>query len=90
MNGENLLHAFRLLHLSLGTINVRSGLFVNFVYGLLRYFKRNSRDGGFLNPTGLLLVFHHTPTHAQKAPEVQAKSDKESTTVGTYTTASQM
>ena len=36
------------------------------VYGLLRYFKRNSQDDSLLNPTGLLLVFHHMPTYAQK------------------------
>ena len=37
------------------------------VYGLLRYFKRNSRDSGLLNPTGLNPVFHHRPSYAQKA-----------------------
>ena len=36
------------------------------IYGLLRYFKQNLRDGSLLNPTGLLLIFHHTPTYAQK------------------------
>ena len=37
------------------------------VYGLLRYFKRNSWDGSLLNPTGLLLIFpHHTPSYAEK------------------------
>ena len=37
------------------------------VYGLLRYLKQKSRDGSLLNPTGLLLIFHHTQTYAQKA-----------------------
>ena len=32
MNGENLLDTFRLLHLSLGTINARSGLFANCIW----------------------------------------------------------
>ena len=40
------------------------------VYGLLRYFKRHSRDGGLLNPIGPrigpLPVFHHRPSYAQK------------------------
>ena len=38
------------------------------VYGLLRYFKWNSRGGGLLNPTGPLPVFHHRSYYkAQKA-----------------------
>ena len=37
------------------------------VYGSLRYFKRNSRDGGLRNPTGPLPVFYHRPaSYAQK------------------------
>ena len=37
------------------------------VYGLLRYFKQNLCDGGLLNPTGTLPVFHHRPSYVQKA-----------------------
>ena len=49
------------------------------VYGLLRYFKRNSWDGSLLNPTGLLAT--RIPSHANlpAKTEVQGKSDKEST-----------
>ena len=47
INGENLLDVFRLLHLSLGTINARRNL-LSIVCGLLRYFKRNLRDSGLL------------------------------------------
>ena len=36
------------------------------VYGLLRYFKQNSCDGGLLNPTGPLSIFHHRPSYAEK------------------------
>ena len=46
-----------LLHFSLGTINTHSDLFV-VVYGLLRYFKQNSCDGGLPNLTGPLTAFH--------------------------------
>ena len=34
---------------------------------MLRYFERNSLDGGLLNPTGPLPVFHHRPSYAKKA-----------------------
>ena len=38
------------------------------VYGLLRYFKRNSCDSGLLNLTRPLPVFrHHRPSYVQKA-----------------------
>ena len=40
------------------------------VYGLLRYFKQNSRDGGLLNPAGPVhypYQFHHRQSYAQKA-----------------------
>ena len=37
------------------------------VYGLLRYFKRNLRDGSLHYPTGLLFIFHHRPSYVQKA-----------------------
>ena len=46
---------------------IHVAVYLLIVYGLLRYFKQNSRDGSLLNPTGLLLVFHHTPTYVQKA-----------------------
>ena len=42
-------------------------IYLLIVYGLLRYFKRNSHDSGMLNPTGPLSVFHHRPSYAQKA-----------------------
>ena len=62
--GENLLDAFRtfclvqLMHIV---------VYMLIVYRLLRYFKRNSRDDGLLNPTGPLPVFHHRQSCAQKA-----------------------
>ena len=37
------------------------------VYGLLRYFKRNSCDGSLPNPTWPLPVLHHRPSYTQKA-----------------------
>ena len=70
MNGENLLDTFRLLHLLLGPINAHGGLFANCIYGLVRYFKRNTRDGSLLNPAGPLPAryqFHHRLSYAQKA-----------------------
>ena len=41
-------------------------IYLLIVYGLLRYFKRNSCDGGLLNPTEPLPVFHHRASYAQK------------------------
>ena len=46
------------------------------VYELLRCFKRNLQDGSLLNPTGLLLVFHHTPTYAQKPSPIKNPRDR--------------
>ena len=43
------------------------------VYELLRYFKQNLHDGGLLNSTGPLPVFHHTPLLCAKN-EVQAQT----------------
>ena len=37
-------------------------IYLLIVDGLLRYFKRNSRDGCLPNPTGPLPVFHHRPS----------------------------
>ena len=66
INVENLLDAFRLLHLCLTKL-IHVVIYLLIVYGLLRYFKRNLRDSGLLNPTGPLPVFHHRPSYAQKA-----------------------
>ena len=66
MNSENLLDMFQLLHVSLGTINARSGLFVNCIW-IAEMFHQNSCDGGLLNPTRPLPIFHHRPSYSQKA-----------------------
>ena len=43
-------------------------IYLLIVYGLLRYFKRNSCDSGLLiNLTGPLPVFHHRRSYTQKA-----------------------
>ena len=43
-------------------------IYLLIVYGLLRYFKQNSRDSGLLiNFTGPLPVFHHRRSYTQKA-----------------------
>ena len=60
------------------------------VYGLVKYFKRNSRDGGLLNPTGTLPVSHHRPSYAQKAKSNLSPIKNPRDRLGTYTTASQM
>ena len=49
------------------------------VYGLVRYFKQNSRDGGLLNPTGPLPVSVPSQAILRAKSEGQAQSDKEST-----------
>ena len=56
-------------------------VYLLFVYGLLRYFMRISRDGSLLNPTGAEWATTRIPSHAnlRAKSEVQAKSDKEST-----------
>ena len=51
---------FHLAQLLLIVIDVLIG------YGLLRYFKQNSYDGGLPNPTGPLPVFHHRPSYVYK------------------------
>ena len=42
-------------------------IYLLIVYGLLRYFRRNSCDSGLFNPSGPLPVSHHRPSCAQKA-----------------------
>ena len=50
-------------------------IYLLIVYGLLRYFKLNSRDGGLPNPTGLLCV---PVFHLKHKSKVQTQSDKNS------------
>ena len=42
-------------------------IYLLIVYGWLRYFKQNLRDGSLPNPTGPLPVFHHSASYMQKA-----------------------
>ena len=42
-------------------------VYLSIVYGLLRYFKQNSCDGGLPNATGPLPVFHHRSSYVQNA-----------------------
>ena len=53
-------------------------IYLLIVYGLLRYFKRNSRDSGLLNPTGPLPIVPSQAILCAKS-QIQAQSDKEST-----------
>ena len=67
INSENLLDAFRYCNFRLAQL-IHVVVYLLIVYGLLRYFKQNSRDGGLLNPTGPLPVLHHSgPSYVQKA-----------------------
>ena len=77
MNAENLLDTFWLLHLSLGTINARSGLFANCIW-IGEIFQAKLRDGGLLNSAGPLPVSVPSQAILRAKSEVQAQSNKES------------
>ena len=68
INDENLLDAFRILYLSLGTINTRSNLFVNCIWIAEIAISSEIRVIAVcLTPTGPLPVFHHKPSYVQTA-----------------------